>query len=311
MNSPKKLAVALSCMVAFNVESQSTRPVVPAEKIINPKLERISIKPFKSLKLERQLTEGSGLIAWNGFLWLHNDSGGDPKLFVIDTTTGAVTGEYAVPKTENRDWEDICDDNNYIYIGDIGNNGGLKELLHIFRIDKQSLLNKNPVIDTISFSWPVTRTGSKIEKINFDCEAMIATGDSIFLFTKEWRKGRRTRMFSLPKKPGAYVANYRQTLKTRVLVTGASYHAAQNKLVLCGYNLWLKPFLLSFTECIGTDFFKGKVTKVKIRKPLRQVEGITTFDGKEYYLVNEKYKLGPVKSNQQLHKVNLTPLTKR
>jgi hypothetical protein len=247
------------------------------------------IKPSKSFSLSGKIPEGSGLAAWNGRLWTHNDSG-EAKLFALDTATGKIVDEYELPGAENNDWEDIAQDKRYFYIGDIGNNAGERSRLNIIRIEKESLLAHKPVIDTIAFSWPDTVTGHKTEKINYNCEAMVTGGDSIYLFTKEYKKDRCTRAFSLPKKPGTYVANYKSTFKTNVLVTGAFYDETNNQLVLSGYNLWLRTFLLVFRNINGTGFFAEKCVKVTVRKPLRQTEGVATFDGKSWYLINEDFK---------------------
>ncbi|RZJ36623.1 MAG: T9SS C-terminal target domain-containing protein [Flavobacterium sp.] len=246
------------------------------------------LKPEKTIKLPKELPEGSGIAAYNGQLWMHNDSGA-AKIYSIDAATGKVITAYPLPKTENNDWEDIAQDAKYFFVGDIGNNAGTRDQLNILRIEKQSLLAQKPIIDTISFSWPETEIRGKKQQVNFDCEAMVTAGDSLYLFTKEWKKERCTRVFSIPRLPGKYVAKFKSKIRTRVLVTGAFFDDEHHRLLLIGYNLWLRPYLLDFSQFKGTDFFGGKCVKVKLRIPFRQTEGIATFDGRKWYVVNEDF----------------------
>jgi len=297
------------CVVLFMVFSMVAfaQHAEPApENVSKPKIKRTVIRPNRSVVIDPAINEGSGLCAWNGLLWTHNDSG-FAKLFTIDTVGGKITAEYPLPMTINNDWEDMSQDSTYFYIGDFGNNAGTREKLHIIRVNKASLLAQQPVIDTIAFQWPETITSGQRAKINFDCEAMAVIKDSIYLFTKEWKHGRRTRAFSLPTQPGSYTAKYKATLKTRMLITGASYHAAGNKLVLCGYNLLLRPFLMEFIMDDTQDLFAGKMTRIKVKKRFRQTEGVTTFDGHNYYIINEDFRFLFLHTQQELHSIRLKP----
>jgi hypothetical protein len=275
-----------------------------AEVISDPKLEKLCIKPSKSVKLDGKIPEGSGLSAWNGCLWTHNDSGA-AKLFALDTVSGTIVNEYELQGLVNTDWEDLGQDKDDFYLGDTGNNLNDKNILTIYRIEKKSLLQHRPKIDSIAFSWPETITSGKTEKINFDCEAFIVVGDSIYLFTKEWKKGHRTRVFSIPKLPGTYVAKYKSSLKTRLLITGASYDERRKSLVLCGYNLWLRPFLLRFKDVGPEDFFAGSGEKIKIRKSFRQTEGVASFDGKTYFIINEDFHFLFLHTDEEIHRLEL------
>jgi YHS domain-containing protein len=289
--------------LAFS-QPEATPAIEIKENIKKPVIKKDWLKPEQSFTISTAIPEGSGLVFWNGKLWTHNDSG-KPLLFAIDPITGKLQTTYVLPGVENKDWEDLSDDENYFYLGDIGNNLHIKDTLRIFRIEKRSLLEQKPKIDVITFTWPETWNRGKKGKINFDCEAMAVINDSIYLFTKEWQKGKRTRMFTLPKVPGTYIAKYHATLNTNVLVTGASYHTETKKLVLCGYNVLLRPFLLVFEEGRASDFFSGPVKKIKIRKPFRQTEGISTFDGKTYYSISEDWRFLFLHTKQQLHKLQL------
>ncbi len=72
------------------------------------------------------IPESSGIAAsrkYPGVFWTHNDSGNAPVLYAINRE-GKTINAFAV-SASNRDWEDICiDDEGHLYIGEIGNNLG-------------------------------------------------------------------------------------------------------------------------------------------------------------------------------------------
>ena len=145
------------------------------------------IKPQSSLKLSDTLIETSGLIAFDNLFWTHNDDH-DTRIYGLDSN-GKIQKKINLEKVKNNDWEEISQDNTFIYIGDFGNNyRGNRTDLHILRIEKNSFLSNNPVIDSISFSYS-NQTDLTLQKENttdFDCEAFVVSNDSIYLFTKQW-----------------------------------------------------------------------------------------------------------------------------
>lgn len=63
-----------------------------------------------------------------GVLWVHEDSGGDPVLYALDTS-GALLGTVTLTGVTNRDWEDMAvatcpdGDGDCLWVGDVGDNG--------------------------------------------------------------------------------------------------------------------------------------------------------------------------------------------
>jgi hypothetical protein len=84
------------------------------------------------------IPEATGIVQsrrFPGIFWVHNDSGNPPLLFVV-RSDGRIVRRFrlAVP---NLDWEDITiDDQGHLYLGDIGNNGGVLRVRVIYRIDE-------------------------------------------------------------------------------------------------------------------------------------------------------------------------------
>jgi len=87
-------------------------------------------------------TETSGMVASRkhpGVLWLHNDSGDTARLFAVNPQ-GRLLATCTVTGARARDWEDIArgpgpDPNqDYLYIGDIGDNFGRYPSVTVYRI---------------------------------------------------------------------------------------------------------------------------------------------------------------------------------
>ncbi|MDQ4122768.1 MAG: hypothetical protein M3209_15125 [Acidobacteriota bacterium] len=88
------------------------------------------------------ITESSGLVASlsnKDIFWTHNDSGDDAFLYAFDRS-GKRRAIFRVPSAKNYDWEDIAaftdpkTGENYLFIGDIGDNGRKRSEVVIYRI---------------------------------------------------------------------------------------------------------------------------------------------------------------------------------
>lgn len=268
-----------------------------------------TVTPAASYNLGPNLSETSGLIVWNNQVWTHNDNT-DIRLYGLDTINGSLLKTYTLTGTLNKDWEEISQDAGYIYVGDFGNNqNGNRTDLKILRISKTSLLMDAPVRDTIHFSYSdqVSFDPAGANNTDFDCEAFIVSADSIFLFTKQWISNK-TGIYSLPKKPGTYVARLKNSLDVKGLVTGATYLESKRLIVLCGYSGLLEPFLYLLYDFNGYDFVSGNKRKIQISLPFHQVEGIATVNGLKYYISNESFAQLPYINNpQKMHILDLKP----
>ncbi len=257
-----------------------------------------------SEQLPDELKETSGLFFWQNSFWTNNDSE-DKNIYSLQNN-GAVIKKIELQQLTNIDWEDISQDDKYIYIGDFGNNNGSRKDLKIYRINKEQLINNNLVFETINYSYS-NQTDFSIQSsqiTNFDCEAMIVKQDSIFLFTKQW-SSNKTAVYSLSKNAGSQTANLKFTYNIKGLVTGATYNETNNSVVLCGYSKYLQPFVCVLSNFENNNFFSGKVEKVKLWLPFRQVEAITIGNDNYYYLTNEYFKK-VISTKQKLYKFDLS-----
>ncbi len=272
--------------------------------------ESANISPVKSWNFPQIINETSGLVYWNQKFWTHNDDT-DTNIYSFDTLDINTYTKHPLPHVQNYDWEEISQDSLYFYMGDFGNNtNGNRKDLKILRIEKNSLLANHPLIDTIHFSYSLqtdfTSTGSN--NTDFDCEAFIVTNDSIYLFTKEW-VSLNSSIYSLPKIPGTYTANFQSKHNVNGLITGATYLASKNLVVLCGYGKFLGPFFYLLYDFEFPYFFSGNKRKIGTNWTFYQIEGITTEDGLNYYTTNEEFTVPLIGNtiNAQFHKFDLSP----
>lgn len=247
-----------------------------------------------SVRLPDSLKETSGLLYWHSCFWTMNDHR-KPFLYTINPKTGFVERKIKLIGVKTEDWEDLAQDEQHIYVGDFGDNDKRARIIGrtIYKVSKKEMMEADSVVaQKINFQLEgyFDDRNKKPNQTNFDCEAMIALNDSLYLFTKEW-KSLHTTVFVLPNKPGDWVARKKQSVDVDGLVTGATYFSPTNTLALCGYNTDMKtyiiPFVYLFSEFGGNDFFSGKRKKVFLGRPFHQVEGVATNDGKNFFFTNE------------------------
>lgn len=151
-----------------------------------------------------EIDEASGLaasIANPGMFWTHNDSGDEPRIFLIDGQA-RNTAVVRLDGISNRDWEDISvgpgpeAGKSYIYVGEIGDNRARDNYKFLYRIEEPALPQGSSRLDT---------TIHTIDSIKFtleggprDTEALIVDPltQDIYIFSKNEKKS--IRMFRLP-----------------------------------------------------------------------------------------------------------------
>lgn len=252
--------------------------------------------PHVKYLLPDEIDESSGLAYLNGKLWTINDSGGLPVLYAFDTISGQVIQRITVSNAENIDWESLAADDHYIYIGDFGNNLGNRDDLAIYRILKSEIpMEGNGIVESTKITFAYSDYAGKIEKRkfnNFDCEAFIAFGDSLYLFSKNIGN-QHTKLYRLPKTPGDYVAELISTFNTSGLITGADINIASNEITLIGYvnQSWV-PFTWLLFDFEGSNFFSGNKRRIDfINITATQTEAIAYLIGKHEVITSEGHVL--------------------
>lgn len=265
------------------------------------------VDPTEAVNLESVLNESSGLIMWNNKLWTHNDDT-DIHLYELSPADVKTYARHALNGAVNNDWEEISQDENYIYVGDFGNNAsGNRRNLRILRVSKLSLSQNNPSVEYIPFSYELQTdfTPTTPNKTNFDCEAFVVAGDSIYLFTKEWLS-KKTSLYALPKSLDTHIAKFKGVYDVQGLITGATYVSNRNLVALCGYSDMLQPFILLLYDFEKHHFLAANKRKINLNHSFHQVEGITTTDGLNYYISNERFSQSIISVDAKLSKVNLS-----
>lgn len=245
--------------------------------------------------LPKELKECSGMIQLdkNTFVGL-NDGGNKPVLFAFDLMHDHETRKIKIDSVENNDWEELTRDEDYIYIGDTGNNGGTRHNLMIYKLKEADVMNLDEVVpEKIMFRYEDQTKFTDSNRHNFDCEAFVSVGDSLFLFTKN-RGDLLTNVYGIPKIPGSYLARKLKSYEAKGLITGADYRSDLSgaELILIGYqvkNHTHNPFLIHFTNFKGSDFFSGLSDRITIDQDL-QTESVIFQGDHKVYISNEEKK---------------------
>ena len=261
--------------------------------------------------LPEAVSESSGLLFFNGKIITHNDSGNTAQLFEIDTLSLAITRTVTVTNAQNVDWEDISQDENYIYIGDFGNNNGNRTDLTIYKILKSTYLTSESVtaeqIDFVYEDQVVFE--SNPNNNDWDAEALFVLNDDLIILTKQWQSGG-TVAYSVPKTSGTHSAKNLGNYAVNGLVTGATYSPETKTLFIIGYSRLLAGFLTKVEGVAQTAIFGGTITRTNLDIGFAQVEGITFANDTTYYFSSEQFSRinPPISSASRLFsfKVNVT-----
>ncbi len=261
-------------------------------------------------KLPKSLPESSGLLYSQGELWSVNDGGNSASLYEVGIEKKKKKRQLKVKKVDNKDWEALAQDSSYFYIGDFGNNDGNRQDLAIHQIAREQIQEeeeKVKVAGTIAFAYPGQdmenwKDWLPKEKHNYDCEAMIATADSLYLFSKN-HADQNCHIYRLPKTPGQYQALPVGTLNTTGLITGATWVEDRRCLVLIGYNRSFpghQPFIWMYWDFPGHQFWAGKKQRLNLPEKI-QAEAISYQSGSQFLLTAESSS----SSKAQIFRVDL------
>ena len=234
-----------------------------------------------------QLSENSGLIQYNNLLWTFNDSGGKNSIYGCDKS-GEIKIEVELDNAENRDWEDIAQDDEFIYVGDFGNNNGVRKDLSVYKIDKSTITDESlQTIDAqiirFAFSDQQQFTFSS-RTTRFDCESIANLNNRLYVFTKNW-KDETTTVYHLPKQPGEYIIEPVDSFQVNGLITGADFSPDFSTLALVGYHDY-KPLVWLFKRVSEEKLFGNKNVFIAMDSLVgAQTEGIY-FLGKDTLLIS-------------------------
>ncbi len=273
-------------MIFYTSKSQKSNVSVPLADTTN--ITYLKVKPGSYIPhLPEKVNEESGIIFFDELFWTFNDSGGESEIYAINKQ-GEMVREIDLQNAKNIDWEDIAQDKKHIYIGDFGNNNGVRSNQKIYKL-KKSKLNKaaeqKADVSAIRFSFKNQETFHfKTRSTPFDCEAMVEFKGNLYVFTKDW-SNETTTVYELPKKEGQYDLNPIQKFNVGCLVTGADISKDKQTLALVGYHDF-EPVVWLFKDITKNSFFNGEKIKMDITDMHNaQTEGIC-FKGKDTIMIS-------------------------
>lgn len=254
--------------------------------------------------LDKDLGECSGMaLVPSGHLAMINDSGNHPDIYFTDQK-GQVVSKTCLMEIQNVDWEEITYSDGFLYIGDFGNNRNKRRDLVIYKYGINSADSvwhvgeiRFSYLDQLAFP-PATSMH------NYDLEAMVALGDSLFLFTKNRTIpfSGYTYQYGLPNRPGEYILSRQDSFKTGIgnwdefWISGATLNEDKSKLALLSYDkFWV------FSNFSGSNFLSGDLDSFAFDF-LSQKEAMAFIDSNSLLISDELNFFG----GGQLYSVSLT-----
>ncbi len=250
--------------------------------------------------LPKVVEQSSGLyVAFPDQIWTHADAGSEPRLYIVDSTATLIPHNLKIKTATNIDWEEVTadKDNGRFYIGDFGNNSNNRKDLRIYVIPLPEILSavEVPPLETINFSYEdQTDFNAPSATWRFDAEAMVAMGDSIYIFTKPRTTpfSGDTRIYRVPSVGGTHKAIFVTSFLTdpangKGQITAAAMSPKKDKAVLMSNDkLWV------FTNFKNKKhFWEGTVQSFLFSKSLQR-EGVSFSDDCTLYISNEKNNNG-------------------
>ena len=252
------------------------------------------IKVKTMARLPKTIWETSGIVSGtNSTIWTHNDSGGKPILYKIDTN-GVILRTLFIKDVKNRDWEDLANDyQGNIYIADIGNNRNQRKDLQILKIPHPDSVETDSIKpEIIRFNYENQMAfPPKESELNFDAEALIAYEDSIFIFTKNRTKpySKYTYIYTLANRSGTQIAllidsiYLPHTHKLHSWVTSATRSPTGDLIILISHKkAWV---IKNFRQQSDRVLIQTKVSGIYSQK-----EAIAFDLEGNIWITNEKYK---------------------
>lgn len=252
-----------------------------------------SAEIVSKIVLPKIINETSGLEFYNNNFITHNDSGGEPSLYVFNEM-GEVIETIGLNKNpdfeiENNDWEDITNDNEYLFVADTGNNFGNRDNLNIIRVSKGTDFMVDGIIE---ISYSDQESFFPRPKHKYDAEAIIVIEDKIALFSKD-RENLNTDLYLVNKNQnGSQILTSEVSYDVNTLITGGDYDEDRNLLALVSYNSNGNQYLLLFKNFKLNDLENNTFKKFKIPLEQAQIEAVKIIDEKTFWVTSEDEGIG-------------------
>ena len=252
-----------------------------------------SAEIISKIELPKIINETSGLEFYNNHFITHNDSGGEPTLYIFNER-GEVIETIGLNKNpdfeiKNNDWEDITSDNKYFFVADTGNNFGNRDNLNIIRVSKGADFMVDGIIE---ISYSDQESFFPRPKHKYDAEAIIVIEDKIALFSKD-RENLNTDLYLVDKNQnGSQILTSEVSYDVNTLITGGDFDEDRNLLALVSYNSNGNQYLLLFENFELNNLEKNTFKKFKIPLEQAQIEAVKIIDEKTFWVTSEDEGIG-------------------
>ena len=253
--------------------------------------------------LSSQLSEISGIESLSrGTFFAINDSGDEPIIYALKSD-GIIFHKIFISGAKNIDWEDLSCDDDFIYIGDIGNNRNQRKDLMVYRISLNNLMGYQYIDGKLHHNLPDTLRAEpcplnypdqisfppKDSRMNFDSEALTQADGKLLILSKDRSKPYQglCKIYEVDSSNKPLQIRLLQEIQLKGLswltgsVTGCDYF--NNKLYVLTYKR-----LYIFERRQG----QFKLLLKKNLGPIQQWEGICVETENEIRIVAEKSRVG-------------------
>lgn len=252
----------------------------------------ITLKPSNITPINPILNEISGLAKVQGRYWGVNDSGGQAQLYGFNRRSFKLINTVSLNKAMNIDWEDLAQDERYLYVADLGNNYALRSTITIYKVAQSDLktdqLTSQVDAQVINVRYLDKTSFFPQKKHNFDSEALTAVGGQLWLFSKN-RKDLKTKLYKIDKNKRNQSLSPVATFDVQGLITAADYNSKTSQLLLLGYSP-KSSFGHSFIWRVDVSQGLPQWSSAKRYKiePAAQWESIKWLSEKQFMLAAEK-----------------------
>jgi hypothetical protein len=224
---------------------------------------------------------------------VHNDSGGEPRLYAIDSN-GVTIATCLLGDAVNRDWEDLAsvvlDNTAWLYVGDIGDNERKYPSVTIYRIREPRL---QPGWRDSSLTATAEAATFRYPDGAHDCEAlMVDPRDGAIVLLE--KNGTSCGIYSAPWPGNGAIADLHLSATVRLpfefsfwrLVTGADMHPSSRRIVLRTYNAVLEYEAAAFSPL--SALFDSSAARIINTPGLTQPEAVCfSLDGRDVLTTSE------------------------
>ncbi len=237
---------------------------------------------------DKSIDESSGLgasRAYAGVYYTHNDSGDTARFFRFNKK-GEVTGVFRLDGVKAIDWEDMevaqVKGKNYVYLGDTGDNGRMREEIFVHRVIEPQASSGNEVLkaETFTFKYPDRKN---------DCEALLVNPvDGSIWFVSKARDQKTTVYVCREPKAGATqtLEKVAEDLKINTGGLGGNWVTA-GSVSPDGKSVVLKTYAGGYLYKVGEGFDSWvKSAPVAVQFPLEKQGEAVCFSADGVYLLS-------------------------